>query len=70
MIDKAAAAVGITATGFRDDRSAELVTITDMSFDGCHIGSHSRPVSDCASICADKGGSRRKWNGGRATKRD
>jgi|KBSSwiStaDraftv2_1062776.scaffolds.fasta_scaffold32845_8 hypothetical protein len=35
----AAAAVDITATAFRDDRSAELVTITDLSFDGCHIAS-------------------------------
>ena len=34
-----AAAVGITATAFRDDRSAELVTIMELSFDGCHIAS-------------------------------
>jgi hypothetical protein len=33
------AAVGIIATAFRDDRSAELVTITDLSFEDCHISS-------------------------------
>jgi len=34
-----APAAGITATAFRDDRSAELVTITDLSFEACHISS-------------------------------
>jgi hypothetical protein len=29
------AAVAIKATAFRDDRSAELVTITELSFDRC-----------------------------------
>ena len=27
----------IVATAFRDDRTAELVTVTDLSFDGCTI---------------------------------
>jgi hypothetical protein len=35
----APAAVKIHATAFRDDRSAELVTITDLSFDCCQLSS-------------------------------
>ena len=37
--DKAPAAVAMTATAFRDDHSAELVTITQLSFDRCTIAS-------------------------------
>lgn len=36
---KTLAAVGIIATAFRDDRSAVLVTITDLSFDACRVSS-------------------------------
>lgn len=34
-----ATAVAIKATAFRGDRSAELVTITELSFDRCKISS-------------------------------
>ena len=33
------AAVDIKSTAFRDDREAELVTITALSFDGCQLSS-------------------------------
>lgn len=33
------AAVAIKATAFRDDRSAEQVTITELSFDRCKFSS-------------------------------
>jgi hypothetical protein len=41
MLEDGSSAVtgAVTATAFRDDRSAELVTITDLSFDDCHIWS-------------------------------
>lgn len=34
-------APGATATVFRRDRSAELVTITDLSFDECQLSSRA-----------------------------
>ena len=37
---KSNAAVRITATAFRDDRKAELVTLTELSFDGCELTSN------------------------------
>jgi hypothetical protein len=37
--DNTPAAVAIKATAFRDDRSAEQVTITELSFDRCTISS-------------------------------
>jgi len=39
--DNAPAAVAIKVTAFRDDRSAELVTITELSFDRCKISSNA-----------------------------
>jgi len=33
--------VEITATAFRDDSSAELVTITELSFDECRLSSRA-----------------------------
>lgn len=38
---RAAAAGTITATAFRDDRSAEKVTITNLTFDDCRILSNA-----------------------------
>jgi hypothetical protein len=36
------AAVDIQATAFRDDHSAELVTITQLSFDRCELSSNAK----------------------------
>jgi hypothetical protein len=37
--DNAPATVAIKATAFRDDQGAELVTITELSFDRCRLSS-------------------------------
>jgi hypothetical protein len=42
MLFKRASALDIRATAFRDDRSAEAVTITDLSFDRCRLSTRAR----------------------------